>query len=38
MVTSSSSISMYGYVSERASSSRMRASQRTVDFDFSQPG
>src|ERR671928_1094397 len=32
MSTSSSSIRMYGYVSERDSSSRMSASQTTLDF------
>src|SRR5713101_4836275 len=33
----SSSISMYGYVSERESSSRIRASQRTLDLALVEP-
>src|ERR671935_2625362 len=33
MSTSSSSIRMYGYVSEREASSRISASQTTFDFD-----
>src|SRR5918996_5049756 len=37
MSTSFSSIRMYGYVSERDSSSRMSASQTTFDFEPSAP-